>query len=135
MARVGRLAGALLAETGSQYFLVGDLKMPCDFAREGFESPGEVDAKARPWIRLSPTRTIELSRPCLVLDVEGESLTRLLAERFLIERNASVSDRLWNLVTNAQPEQKGAAEIPARWLGDIPNAVWRMVRDTVLKCS
>ena len=32
MARVGRLAGAILVESEKNYFLVGDLKQPCDFA-------------------------------------------------------------------------------------------------------
>ena len=53
VSRVGRLAGALLAETGGAYFLVGNLKRPCDFAAAGFEPPAApIDALARPFVPL-----------------------------------------------------------------------------------
>ena len=44
MARVGRLSGAILAESEGAYFLVGDLKEPCDFSARGFEAPVELGA-------------------------------------------------------------------------------------------
>ena len=49
MARVGRLAGALLAETEGRYFLVGNTKEPCDFRALGVEPPPEIDALKRPF--------------------------------------------------------------------------------------
>jgi hypothetical protein len=132
MARVGRLAGALLAETENQFFLVGDLKQPCDFAAAGFEPPGEVDGKSRPYVRLSPTRPIELATPRLHIDVEGEALAKLLRARLCIERTGAVSERLWRLITH---QQENAVEIEARWLGEAPAQVWNVVRESVLKCS
>jgi hypothetical protein len=105
MARVGRLAGALVAESDGRYFLVGDTKEPCAWQGE----PIAIDA------------------PYLDVPVEGDALARLLAARFVIERNGSVSERLWRLVT-----EHGA---DARWLAEIPDDVWRIVRDTVLRCS
>ena len=136
MARVGRIAGAILAETGGEFFLVGNTKEPCDFEAAGFESPGEIDALERRYIRLAPRRAVELAAPYLRLDLEGEALAALLAERLLIERNASVSDRLWRLLI----DPRGREELPedeavdARWLAEIPAPIWGIVRDTVLRC-
>jgi hypothetical protein len=136
MARVGRLAGALLAETGGEFFLVGNTKEPCDFEAVGFESPGEVDALERRYIRLAPRRAVELAAPYLRLDLEGEALAGLLAERLLIERNASVSDRLWRLLIDpsGQEELPEDEAVDARWLAEIPAPIWEIVRDTVLRC-
>lgn len=136
MARVGRIAGALLAETGGEFFLVGNTKEPCDFDAAGFESPGEIDALERRYIRLAPRRAIELAAPYLSLDLEGEALAALLAERLLIERNASVSDRLWRLLIDpsGQEELPEDEAVDARWLAEIPAPIWGIVRDTVLRC-
>ncbi len=136
MARVGRLAGALLAETGGEFFLVGNTKEPCDFEAAGFESPGEIDALERRYIRLAPRRAVELAAPHLRLDLEGEALAVLLAERLLIERNASVSDRLWRLLIDpsGQEELPQDEAVDARWLAEIPAPIWGIVRDTVLRC-
>ena len=137
MARVGRLAGAILAESSGDYFLIGNTKAPCDWAREGFENPGVVDAMKAPWIKLKPTREVPIGEPWLAIDVEGEALASAVAQRFVIERNGSVSDRLWRLVTNPddllEPPQRSS--IDARWLGEIPAPIWKVVRDTVLKCT
>jgi hypothetical protein len=136
MARVGRLAGALLAQTGGAFYLVGNPKVPCAFPACGFEPPPEIDARVRPFIRLSPVRAIELVPPLLALDVEGDALPHLLAAAFVIERTGSVSERLWRLVTG-QLEDEGPIPdvVPARWLGELPQAIWMIVRDTVLRCS
>jgi hypothetical protein len=136
MARVGRLAGALLAETGGEFFLVGNTKEPCDFEAAGFESPGEIDALERRYIRLAPRHAVELAAPYLRLELEGEALAALLAERLLIERNASVSDRLWRLLMDpsGQEEHPEGEAVDARWLTEIPAPIWRIVRDTVLRC-
>lgn len=135
MAQVGRLAGAILAETEGQYFLVGNPKEPCDFPAAGFESPGTIDAMARPFIRLTPCRAIQMSRPCLNLAVEGEALPHLLVERLLIQRNGSVSDRLWRLVMDHAGKVATTGAIDARWLGEMPSEIWNIVRETVLKCT
>jgi hypothetical protein len=138
MSRVGRLAGALLAETEGQCFLVGNTKEPCDFAAAGFEPPVEVDALKRPYLRLSAAGSVDMKPPWLTLPLEGEALPRLLAERFLIERNGSVSDRLWRLVISPEGDGAGARatqSVDARWLAEVPTPVWRIVRETVLRCT
>ncbi|OQW63696.1 MAG: precorrin-3B C(17)-methyltransferase [Proteobacteria bacterium HN_bin10] len=137
MALVGRLAGAILAETEGQFFLVGNPKEPCDFSAAGFEPPGVINAMEQPFIRLSPLRPVQVPQPYLTMTVEGEGLARLLVDRFVIQRNGSVSDRLWRLVTDPQQEHRAAASgtIDARWLGEIPAEIWRIVRETVLKCT
>jgi len=136
MARVGRIAGAILAETGGEFFLVGNTKEPCDFEAEGFESPGEIDALERRYIRLAPRRPVELAAPYLRLEMEGEALAALLAERLLIERNASVSDRLWQLLMDPSGQEADSSyeAVDARWLAEIPAPIWGIVRDTVLRC-
>jgi hypothetical protein len=142
MSRVGRLAGAILAETEGQYFLVGNTKEPCNFAQAGFEAPVEVDALKRPYLKLSVTGSVDMDPPWLTLPLEGEGVPRLLGERFLIERNGSVSDRLWRMVLSPDAEEAGAPvtqsihaqAINARWLAEIPAPVWQIVRDTVLRC-
>jgi hypothetical protein len=136
MARVGRLAGAILAETCGEFFLVGNTKEPCDFEAAGFESPSEIDPLERRYIRLAPRRAVELAAPYLSLELEGEALAALLAERLLIERNASVSDRLWRLLIDpsGQEELPEDEAVDARWLAEIPAPIWGIVRDTVLRC-
>lgn len=135
MAVVGRLAGALLAETGGDYFLVGNTKEPCDWQAAGFAAPAEVNAAVRPYVALVTRGAVRLAGPRARVEVEGEALARLLAERLLIERNGSVSERLWRLVVapGGEPPAEGAL-VDARWLGEIPDPVWGIVRDTVLRC-
>ncbi len=139
MARVARLAGAMLAETDRSYYLIGNTKRPCDFAARGFVTPASIDALSTPFIALSALREIELEPPWLVLDVEGEALPRLLCERFVIPRNGSVSDRLWRLAAGLRDEDDGDDPVPdavdARWLGGMPKAIWDVVRDSVLRCT
>ncbi|MGH8511772.1 MAG: precorrin-3B C(17)-methyltransferase [Gammaproteobacteria bacterium] len=136
MARVGRLAGAILTETEGRWFLVGNTKEPCDFRSEGFEPPAAIDALKQAYIRLSVTGAARINPPCLTLALEGEALAQLLTRRFLIERNASVSDRLWRLVIGVDEEGEGpeAEEFDAQWIAEIPDRVWDLVRDTVLRC-
>lgn len=136
MARVARLAGALLAESNGIYYLVGNTKRPCDFAASGFVKPELIDALKQPYVELTVQAEVVFEAPWLTLDVEGEALPRLLAERFLIARNGSVSDRLWRLVTGQEDEDDELASesIDARWLGEAPKRVWDVVRDTVLRC-
>jgi hypothetical protein len=135
MARVGRLAGALLAETRGEFYLVGNTKLPCDFAAAGFERP--VEADERPFVRLLPCRYPAIDPPQLALEVEGDALPCLLAAALLIERTGSVSERLWRLVLRGNEDEGGpsAPVVDARWLGEIPEPIWRIVRDAVLRCT
>jgi hypothetical protein len=134
MARIARLAGAILVETEGRYYLVGDLKEPCDFPRAGFATPGELEAGGPTYRLLSMLRPITLVPPVLTVALEGEELARRLADFLVIKRNGSVSERLWRLIT--QPEvNEGQAEIDARWLGEVPRAIWQIVQDTVLRCT
>ncbi len=130
MARIGRLAGAILAETEGQYYLVGNLKEPCDFGRAGFEPPGEFDAQSEPYRRLALKSAVAMAPPYLTMELEGEALAKLLANCFVIKRNGSISDRLWRLVTDS-----GDKVVNARWLAEMPPAIWQIVQDAVLRCS
>jgi hypothetical protein len=137
MARVGRLGGAILAETQGEYYLVGNTKMPCDFRAAGFEPPDEVDLVKGAYVRLKPLREVRVAPPSLILDVEGEELARKLVQRFVIDRNGSVSERLWRLVYSHDDPLDDAdqpVERDARWLGHIPEPIWQLVRDNVLRC-
>jgi hypothetical protein len=137
VSRVGRLAGAILVETGGDHYLVGNLKRPCDFAAAGFEKPAaEIDALARPFVRLARSGPLAVPGPWLELGLEGEPLLQALSARLLIERNGSVSDRLWRLILSPDPDATvdPDAVIQARWLGEVPAHLWQLVRDTILKC-
>ncbi len=134
MARVGRLAGALLAETQGEYFLVGDLKEPCEFEKEGFQSPGERNPLEQPYVKLTALRPVELRPPFLQMEVEGQALAQLLTERLVIARNGSVSERIWRMLVQSA-NGSGAGGVSARWLAEIPLSVWQIVKDNVLKCS
>ena len=135
MAKIGRLAGGLLAKTGDEYYLVGELKIPCDWAKAGFEDPGEIAALERHYLKLTPLASPgpELAEPCLEMGVEGEALAKLLYERLVIHRNASVSERLWDLIFDAE-ENAGRALVNGDWLAAMPKEIWEIVRDEVLSC-
>jgi hypothetical protein len=137
MSRVGRLGGALLAETNGEFYLVGNTKVPVAYEEHGFEKPSLVDAMVNPYIALTKRGEPHVAPPFLTLDVEDEALASLLAERLLIERNASVSDRLWRLLLNpAAPQEEISGEsVDVTWFGQMPKQVWDVVRDTVLKCT
>jgi hypothetical protein len=137
MARVGRLAGALLAQTEGSYFQIGALKEPCDWTAAGFERPvAEVDGLSRPLLRLAALAPVRVSGPALMLDLEGEALAAMLAERFIIQRTGLISERLWRLVLGLSDEHEPVlSEIDARWLGQLPPAIWHVVRESALKCS
>ena len=136
MGRAYRLAGAIVAETGAEHYLVGNTKQPCDYRAHGFEPPVEVDPTKRPFVRLARAGEVKLEGTFLELDRDGEDLARTLADRFLIERNGSVSERLWRLVVglgnpDAEPPD---GSVDARWLGAMPPAIWKVIREAVLRC-
>jgi hypothetical protein len=61
----------------------------------------------------------------------GEALAHTLAAKLVIARNGSVSERLWRLARG-----EGATGEPRlQWLVEIPQPVWEIVRETVLRCS
>jgi hypothetical protein len=64
-------------------------------------------------------------------------LADLVARRFVIERNGSVSERLWRLVLTPKdaldPPNDGTFD--ATWLVEMPEQVWEVVRNAVLKCT
>jgi hypothetical protein len=136
MARVGRLGGAILAETGGEFFLIGNTKESVDFAAAGFEPPADIDAPGRRYVRLTARAPRELAPPYLTLELEGEPLAALLAERLLIERNGSVSERLWRLLLDpsGQDEPPRSDALDVRWLAEIPAPLWQIIRDAVLRC-
>jgi hypothetical protein len=136
MARVSRMAGAILAETRGECFLVGNLKEPCNFEKQGFEEPTQLDAVKRPYVELIAKHELSIAGPFLVVDFEGESLARLLAERFVIERNGSVSERLWRLVTDPSGDERPLPKegLPCQWLVEVPSEIWQIVRESVLRC-
>lgn len=137
MARAERLAGARLAETHGAYHPVGNAKVPCDWTAAGFEPPGEIDVLDHPVIPLPSRRPPEIESPGLIRDVEGDALPGLLADLFVTQRTGFVSERLRSPVTPvSQEDDRSPAEaMQARWLGEIPSPIWRIVRGVVLRCT
>jgi hypothetical protein len=138
MARAFRLAGAIVAQTGEDYFQIGVTKEPCDYGEAGFQRP-ESEPGDAPWfVPLHPLPArVRLSPPWLELSLGGEALARTLSERFVIERNGSVSERLWRLVLaggDPDADEEPCERVDARWLGEMPSPIWQLIRDTVLRC-
>ncbi|WP_437860041.1 hypothetical protein [Sorangium sp. So ce363] len=55
----------------------------------------------------------------------------------MIDRSGSVSERLWRRVYSPDAPLDGAGsrvERDARWLAGIPEPIWQLVRDNVLRC-
>jgi hypothetical protein len=117
-ARIGRYCGALVVEQDGAQVLVGNPKEPCALVPETLEAPF-----CKPLAERVPLNGC-------VLRV-GRIEPAALSERLVIQRNGSVSERLWRLVTN----QQSSGELDAQWLVDMPAHVWDVVRDTVLRCS
>jgi hypothetical protein len=143
MNHVSRLGGALLLESDDDHFLVGDLKRPCDFAAAGFVPPAAaLEPLVRPFVPLARTaapRTVVGPWLDLGDHARGEDLALLLAQRLVIARNGSVSERLWRLILSPDPEADeippASAIIDARWLVEMPGPLWQIVRDTILTCT
>lgn len=133
LSTVARLAGAIIAETNGEYYLVGELKEPCDFAQRGFAAPAESGSNQPvPYRKLNVVGDVALEEgDFLEMETQGEPLAQLLFKRFVILRNHSVSDRLWRVVT-CRKDQNGKTD--ARWLEHMPDEVWEIVRENVLKC-
>ncbi len=139
IARSGRLAGAILLESDGRFFLVGNTKEPCDWPDAGFAAPEKPAGTTTRVQSLNPLRPVPIQPPYLIFhwgDKTPESLAELLANRFLIQRNSSVSERLWRLVTGENDEQSHHVpeELDASWLVHMPEPVWNIVREAVLKC-
>lgn len=147
MALVSRLAGAILVEGAGRVFLVGDTKRPCDWAAEGFQAPADVNPLLQPLLELRGSADREQAPgekrgpshkgPFLLIATEDvEALCLVLHERLLIERNASVSERLWNLILDGLEDEDADFTQPVAidWLLSIPSPVWTIVRESLLKC-
>jgi len=133
MAELSRMAGAILIKSREQYFLVGDLKEPCDFNEKGFEDPGSIDPLVKPYTELSVSANPQMSGSVLQVDVEGDELCRIISERLLIKRNGSVSNRLWDLIMDGI--EKKEPVMKADWLVRMPDNIWNIVREEILRCS
>ncbi len=135
MALIGRMAGSLIAETQGQYYMIGDIKVPCDFTARGLIAPGERNVLAQPYLRLEVPGVFQWDEGArLSCPLEGEALAQRLVDIFLILRNGSVSERLWRLVLSysktVEPELHDGT-----WLIQMPIGIWDIVRDQVLRCS
>jgi hypothetical protein len=140
MMQLTRLAGALLLAGDGAYFLIGNTKEPCDWNAAGFHAPTEVEAGAQTVRRLELAGMTHAGAPALLtIRTDGqtvETIAEILANRFLIRRSASVSERLWRLVTGVHDESSSEsfADTDATWLVRMPERVWDVVRDAALKC-
>ncbi|MEK6249344.1 MAG: hypothetical protein N2C12_14270, partial [Planctomycetales bacterium] len=131
MAKVGRFCGAVLAESDSQFYIVGDLKSPGNYETAGFVDPGELLPLEHHFVQLEVSGTAKIEMPYFNCQLEGEELALKLFHRLVIKRNGSVSDRLWNLIFEAD-ENNGRDVIDASWLTEIPDEIWEIVQDEVL---
>jgi len=133
MAKVGRLHGALLAESEGRFYLVGDLKEPADFAAAGFKDPADLLPLENQFVELEVVGQANLTEPYFTCSLKGEALARKLFHRLVIKRNGSVSSRLWNLIFEAK-ENAGQTVVDADWLIQMPDEIWEIVQEQVLRC-
>ena len=141
MTRVGRISGALLVETTVDgtpaWYLVGATKRPCDWERAGFRAPTERDPKLIPFVKLEALGTPALAGAIVTFALGGEPAAAFVAERLLVKRTGSVSERLWRLIFGVEDEADAPGEevLDGEWLAAMPVRIWDVVRDAVLKCS
>ncbi|MBQ48492.1 MAG: precorrin-3B C(17)-methyltransferase [Zetaproteobacteria bacterium] len=134
MAIISRLAGAILCQTDSSFYLVGDLKEPLDFTSAGFDEEN-IEPLKKPWVKLSPNgRAIDKGSEQVLMEyLADDALVEKLADLFMIKRNGSISERLWGLMLETNEVHKDGVP-DCTWLAQTPEDVWDMVRETVLKC-
>ena len=135
MAIITRLAGAYLAQTNHAYYMIGNTKSPCRFEDFGFEPPPrDTEAPDQPILPLLVAKDLSLpASESLEIPLEGDELLNRLVAFFMIARNGSMSERLWQLVIeNGQRNQAG--HIDGRWLADIPEEAFAAIQDSVLSC-
>ena len=138
MSTVLRIAGALLVACEDDYRLVGETKRPIDWSAAGFEAPEfspVAGSEKQDWVQLRriADRPFEAEGPRLEVAASGDALCADLKRCFVIHRNGSVSERLWDLVLDgSEADASGAHE--AGWLLAMPESVWEIVRDSVLRC-
>jgi hypothetical protein len=83
-------------------------------------------------VRGAPT----LTGTTLSVGLEGVEAARAIGERLTVNRNGSVSERLWGLILGEdEVEEPSGRAIPCAWLCEMPAGVWDVVREAVLKCS
>ena len=143
MAWIGRIAGAILAHDDGHFFLIGSLKEPCDFQGLGLEDPEQAEGGFDPLTqRYCQLKSIVKDMPCgnlwdvldknpslsegigekiLFMEHGSKELNHTLARSFLIRRNASVSERLWDLALSCSTPYTNSSS--AQMKGDMNN--WR----------
>jgi hypothetical protein len=132
MFEVYRFSGAILLKKENKFYLIGNLKEPCNFMDYGFESQ-EIDPLKNPYVPLKiidEYKTALLNNPIFIIisNKSIEEIAKILSDKLLIKRNGSVSERLWNLIKENQKDNN------ITWLIDIPEEIWEIVRENVLKC-
>lgn len=134
-----RVKGGLVCHSQDSMFFIGHPKEPCRFEELGFADPGEITAPSPAWVKLSPAgdslpTLSDFTERALMSDtLAPEELADKLAEIFMIQRNGSISERLWGLMAEHSP-RTATGEIDGRWLSDTPIEVWDIVRDQMLRC-
>lgn len=132
--RLGRLGGAVLYETDGEYYLIGNLKQPCNFEDFGFFTPEETIGRCVK-LRIGNRELAEsFVFPYLI---QGGTSPEDIYEKFSVYRNSSISERLFTLVRDNSDKViwKGTEYSDLRWIGSMPLPVWNIVRESILKCS
>lgn len=135
-----RVKGGLICHAHNEMYFIGHPKEPCKFVELGFADPGEITAPKPAWVQLQPASGDTLptlsdftDRALMSDTLSAKELADKMAELFMIERNGSISERLWGLMAEYSP-RTDAGEVDGRWLSDTPVEVWDIVRDQVLRC-
>ena len=143
---VSRLAGSLIVTGPRTAYIVGQPKEPCNWSDFGINPTVDFDHWKKPFMT-----ELSLHRPYTAIGhrfvmtaISGNNsqkndekhLAEVLSSRLLIERNGSVSERLWHLVHQMDITDYSTEPLETNidWLITMPAGIWNIVRDTVLRC-
>ncbi|TGJ99478.1 precorrin-3B C(17)-methyltransferase [Leptospira semungkisensis] len=132
---IGRIGGAIVFKNVNSFYLIGKFKQPTDLKEFGFYDIPEQENKLVTLIAKDEEIVDKLKFDALI-SLPNSTTPEFIYDLFVIYRNSSVSERLWNYVldNSNKIQWKGTEYVDARWLGNSPKQVWSVFRETILKC-
>ena len=134
------------------YYMLCDIKEPCDFVKNGFERPEQekLDSmKEQRFLQLKAlgTESVKSTLPqeealYAFLDTSRENKEEIHIEDILsdiyqkisIERTGLVSERLWELLESHSSLYESQQKKDITWLFTMPQDIWEIVRTEMLQC-
>lgn len=135
LAYIGRLGGGILFKIREKFYIVGRLKVPTRFEDYGFADPGDYGGRYFE-LKIIDSALIQKNDFEFGMILRNEIHPREIYDKFLIQRNSSVSERILEYVRKESGKfslnETEYSDIS--WLGAMPTDVWSLVRGVILKC-